>query len=172
MKNLVLVATLLLSFSVMAAAQDVPAVEIFGGYSYLRCDTGTANLKCSLNGFNASASFNPNAYVGVVADFSGYNGKVSNQDARIASFMIGPKITIRKPKYTPFFQALIGISNIHVDMTENDFVMAFGGGLDINVHDRVAIRPFQTEYLTIKSGPDFTDNFRVSAGIVFKIGQR
>ena len=41
MKKLVLVAVLLLGFSIVAVAQDYPKVEVFGGYSYFRMDTTT-----------------------------------------------------------------------------------------------------------------------------------
>ena len=40
MKKLVLVAVFLLGFSVMAMAQDVPKIEVFGGYSLILMDTG------------------------------------------------------------------------------------------------------------------------------------
>jgi opacity protein-like surface antigen len=196
MKKLVLVAVLLLGFSVMAMAQDVPAVEVFGGYSFLRVDTtttagapsGTVNL--NMNGWDASVAFNGNKWIGFLADFGGYYGTLDTSyeypqgvkswaDISIYSVMVGPRITIRKGKCTPFLQGLLGYARIKSlelgDVyTENDFAMAFGGGVDINLNNRIAIRPVQMEYVTTKAGRtgDFADHLRYSAGIVLKLGKR
>ena len=80
MKKLVLVAVLLLGFSIVAAAQDYPKVEVFGGYSYFRMDTitnfgapsGEADL--NMNGFDINVAINGNKWLGFVVDFSGAYG--------------------------------------------------------------------------------------------------
>jgi opacity protein-like surface antigen len=175
MRKLVVIAVLVLGFSVMAVAQDVPRAEFFGGYSYLRCDT-QGGPSCNLNGWNGSVSINANKFVGVVADFSGHYGSVDSASVHAHSFLFGPKITVRREKFTPFLQALFGGTHVNVGdgvgTSENDFAMAFGGGLDINLSENVAVRPVQAEYLTIKSGSEFLKNFRYSGGIVFKLGKR
>jgi outer membrane protein OmpA-like peptidoglycan-associated protein len=176
MKKLVLFALLLCISSVMAIAQEFPRAEIFGGYSYFRCDTQGDDVCCNLNGWNASAAINANKYFGVVADFGGYYGTIdSDVDLRIHSVMIGPKFTLRSERVTPFAQALFGYVHPNVKSggvtdTENDFGMSFGGGLDINVSDHISVRPIQVEYFPVKSGGDFLNNLRYSAGIVFKAG--
>ena len=197
MKKLVLVAVLLLGFSAMAAAQDAPAVEIFGGYSFLRMDTATAFGAPSgygdlnLHGWDANIAFNGNNWLGFVADFAGHYGTmdtsydygqpagslVSWADISLYSIMLGPKVTLHRGKVTPFLHGLFGYAHgkakeLGSSVTENDFAMAFGGGLDINLSDRVAFRPAQVEYFTIKSARsgNFSDNFRYSAGLVFRFG--
>jgi opacity protein-like surface antigen len=183
MKKLVLVAVLLFGFSVLAVAQDVPVAEVFGGYSYVRVNpTPLQNPdSINLNGFSASVALNANKIVGVVTDFGGYYGSVSDQNdvkLHIHSLMFGPRISIRKGKVTPFVQALFGYAHSAVTANgadyskENDFAMAYGGGVDISVNKVISIRPVQVEYLGVKSGPDLLNNFRYSAGIVFKLGKR
>jgi len=194
MKKLLLVAVLLLGFSVMAVAQDTPAVEIFGGYSYMRCDANQfvfggaedADVDCGLHGWNFSGAINANKAVGAVIDVSGQYGTVGVEgdevDARFHSFMFGPKFTMRSGRVTPFAQALFGFSSVKIEAdeanedalsyTEIDFSMAFGGGLDINVGEKVAIRPVQVDYFLTRSGGQFMDNFRYSAGLVIKLGKR
>jgi outer membrane protein OmpA-like peptidoglycan-associated protein len=176
MKRLMLLAVLLCSLSVMAIAQEFPRSEIFGGYSYVRCDTQGEDISCNLNGWNASAAINANKYVGLAIDFGGVYGTI-DQDIKehVHSVMFGPKVTFRQERWTPFLQALFGY--VHpssesggVSYHENDFGMAFGGGLDINVSDNIAVRPVQLEYFPIKSGGDILNNLRYSAGIVFKLG--
>ena len=76
MKKLVLVAMVLMGFSVMAVAQDPPKVEVFGGYSFVRVDTTTnfgapSGNDLNMNGWDVNVAFNGNKWLGFVADFSG-----------------------------------------------------------------------------------------------------
>ncbi len=176
MKKLVLVAVLLLGFSIVAVAQDYPKVEVFGGYSYFRMDTTTnfgapsGEADLNMNGLDINVAVNGNKWLGFVADFSGAYGTLDTSydyapgveswaDISNYSIMIGPRVTLHRGKVTPFLQALIGIftgkySELGEDFTSNNLAMAFGGGLDINVNDRFAIRPAQVEYYTIREWPD------------------
>ena len=125
MKKLVLVAALLLGFSVVALAQDVPAVEVFGGYSYFRLN-GTdpdGDFGLNMNGWNASIAFNANKWAGFVADFGGVyatdeeedEGEIYGTKVKIHSFMFGPRISMRRGKVTPFAQFLIGMAHVNVN---------------------------------------------------------
>jgi opacity protein-like surface antigen len=190
MKKLVLIAVFLLGFAMVAVAEDAPAVEIFGGYSFVRVDTTTAfaipenTFDLNMNGWDAAVTFNGNKWLGFVADFGGVYGTVndSGDEASVKTYtvMFGPKVAVRRGALTPFVQALFGYARINADsggknvFTENDFGMSFGGGLDVNLNDSIAVRPIQVDYLTVKAGEtgDFSDNLRYSAGIVFKMGKR
>jgi opacity protein-like surface antigen len=181
MKRVMLVAVLLLSISaIAAAADDFPKAEVFGGYSFVRCNPGYTNdTSCNLNGWNASVAFNANKGFGFVADFGGAYGSVEpyagyNVDLKIHSFLFGPKVAMRTEKITPFAQALFGVSHTKYsddDNTYADFTMALGGGLDLNVHKNMAVRLAQAEYITTQvSGVRF-NHFRYSAGVVFQLGK-
>lgn len=184
MKKLVLAAVFLLGFSAIATAQDAPAIEVFGGYSFVGVDTSTAFSDSNapglnLNGWNGSIAINGNRWAGFVADLGGVYGSIEDVDIRIHTVMFGPRVTVRKGQITPYIQALFGYARLGAedqegDYTENDFAMAFGGGVDINVSDSIAIRAAQLEYFTTKTGltGDFADHVRFSAGVVFKIGNR
>ncbi|HTY62216.1 MAG TPA: hypothetical protein VMG30_08145 [Acidobacteriota bacterium] len=186
MKKLVLVAIFLLSFAAIAVAGDTPAVEIFGGYSWVNAPSGLGVDGTNLNGWNGQVAFNGNKWAGFVADFGGYYGSIEDTysgesvSVHVHSIMFGPRIAIRRGKVTPFLQALFGYARITADVQgedefkENDFAMAFGGGVDINVAGMVAIRPVQVDYFAIKEGTtgDFINSFRYSAGIVLKLGKR
>jgi len=192
MKRLMLFTVLLCGFSAMAIAQGVPRFELFGGYSYNRCDTeefsvGRTDAACNLNGWNASIAVNANKWAGIVFDFGGHYGSLDglsgslvnswdkDLDVQMHSVMLGPKFTLRMPKVTPFAHALVGWGKPTFKegplelIKENDFGMAFGGGLDINVNDYLAVRPVQLDYFPIKSGNSITDNMRYSAGVVLKL---
>jgi opacity protein-like surface antigen len=197
MKKLVLVAVFLLGFSVMAMAQDAPKVEVFGGYSLVLVDTATAlkqslfgGMDLNLNGWNGSIAFNGNKWAGFVADFGGYYGVVGEEhsnpvrwgewmDVTIHSVMFGPKFTLHRGAVSPFVQSLFGVARIkgswaHNDYIENDFAMALGGGIDVNLSSKVAIRPVQLDYFLTKTGHngDLADHLRFSTGVVLKLGKR
>jgi hypothetical protein len=57
--------------------------------------------------------------------------------------------------------------------SETAFAMTAGGGIDVTVSRHLAVRPVQAEYFLTKF-PDGADNrqnnFRYSAGIVFRFG--
>ena len=72
------------------AAQDMPKVEVFAGYSHFMTPngffsnkffgTGTSIVdRANLNGWNASVTGNANRWLGVEADFGGYYGHVGSQ---------------------------------------------------------------------------------------------
>ena len=105
MRRTVLVCLLLTSISL--AGQEVPRVEVFGGYSYLHVDTNGAsasslNQLCStltlgncpfmfqvhpnFNGWNAAAQINLSPWLGVKADFSGHYGNLVTATSTSASF--------------------------------------------------------------------------------------
>jgi opacity protein-like surface antigen len=179
MKRVTLVAVCLLFISAIAvAADDAPKAEVFGGYSYLRCDMGGSDVSCNLNGWNTSVAFNAPKYFGIVADFGGTYGTVEDTvDMKVHSFLFGPKFSVRKEKYTPFAQALFGVANSKTKVSgvslgsENGFAMTLGGGLDFNVGKKMAVR-VAPEYLMTRSEGESFNNFRLSAGIVFKLGNR
>ena len=187
MKKLVLIAVFLLGFSVVAVAQDVPLAEVYGGYTYVRVnplsDWNADDM--NTNGWDASVTFNGNNWIGFVADFGGNYGTLMYKDINawadvsIHSIMFGPKITIRRGKISPFVQALFGYARLKAkeagdEYTENDFAMAFGGGVDVNLSKMISVRPVQVDYFGVKDGfsGDFINSFKYSAGIVLKLGSR
>jgi len=188
---------LLISLSVQAQ-EEVSRAEVFAGYSYVRVDAGFGIPAFNMNGGSASLSYNPNDWLGIVADFGGYHtgdiGGIS-VDGNIYSYLFGPKIAFRRGRWTPFVQGLFGgahLSGSAALMTgavaraarsqgsasfiasgsENAFATAIGGGLDVNATNRIAIRLVQAEYFMTRFGvvdsADTQNNVRISAGVVFR----
>jgi len=114
-------------------------------------------------------------------------GTFSSQ-ANMFTYMFGP--VVRLPgKVTPFAEVLFGGSNTngYTDLiksinlgggtlsssgTQHPFTMAYGGGLDVNVHHHVAIRPVEIDYVLTRYTNPFTgtnnqNNFRYNGGVVF-----
>lgn len=174
MRNFVVVAVLVFGLCAIAAAQDLPQAEVFGGWSTMvPGETGAPQDK--INGWETGFTLNVNQYAAFAADFSGYyTGDDSPNN--IHSFLLGPQINIRKTgKFVPYFRALFGAS--HVDNSDNltndnGLTMAVGGGLDYDASKLVSIRMFQLEYITSHFSGDWYPAARVSGGIVLKFGSR
>ncbi len=179
MKKLLVVAVILLGFSTMAMAQEFARAEVFGGYSFLRCDNtllGAPGATCRYDGWKAAVAINGNKWLGFVADVTGsYDRSVPAGVSRhVHSFLVGPRFTIRSGRTTTFLQGLFGDSRITPGVYfpyDNSFTMALGGGLDIDVSEKFAVRPIQLEYVGIRSESPVTDNLRMSIGLIYKIGQ-
>jgi opacity protein-like surface antigen len=152
-----------------------PKLDMFLGYSYLRATPTLAagNRMVHLNGGSTSLAYNFNSYLGLVADFGGFNdtqlrlsgaapSSVVNSSGNAFTYLFGPRMSFRKNRrITPFAQVLFG--GIHAsDVTlssgctgvgcillpsETKFAMTAGGGLDLNVRRHLAIRLIQAEYL-------------------------
>lgn len=183
MRKLFFIAALLLALPLIAQAQDAPRVEIFGGYSYLRADDENGGI--DLHGWNASTAVNINKWAGIVADFSGHYGEASvgftnKADLSAYLFLVGPRFSYRKHKVlTPFGHVLLGAARIHSSVLtpsgklksdDAAFALAVGGGLDATVHPNLAIRLFQTDYVLTRFSDESQHNFRISTGLVLRLG--
>ncbi len=94
------------------------------------------------------------------------------------SYMFGPRINLRRDIITPFAQILFGgivaTSGIGHPGDTNAFAMAAGAGLDVKVSRHVSVRQVQAEYFQTKFSNGLSNrqnNFRFSAGIVFRFGR-
>jgi len=176
MKKALAITCLVCLASFAAVAQEVPKAEVFGGYSW---------AGSNFHGWNTSISGNVNKWFGITADFTGHYGSevagsiLVKQDAH--SFLFGPRVTLRKKKYSPFVYALFGATRFHESATisgqklsasDTGFSSALGAGLDVTVSDRVAIRAFQIDYFRPNFFGESHNRGRLAAGIVFRFGKK
>ncbi len=168
---------LLFSLSAIASAQDAPKVEIYGGYSALFTEDIT------LHGFQASVAGNLNNWFGLVAEFGGaYDTDTQGSGLKVKStvytYLFGPRFSRRGGgRVTPFAHALFGgvrgrgeIEGLGMNRVEtaNGFGMALGGGVDVKLSERFALRVIQADYLLTRVDGETTNNARVSAGVVIR----
>src|ERR1700691_3470113 len=175
---------LVIGLALPAKAQDIaPRFEAYAGYDYMR-DNATNDIthmppsqSVNGNGGSGQLEFNATRWLGVVGDLGGYavarNGFAT---AHQISYLFGPRVNFRGGRVTPFAQVLLGAvwaSDAIVLGSKTAFGMTAGGGLDFTVTRHIAIRPVQAEYFLTKF-PDGLNNrqnnFRYSAGIVFRFG--
>jgi opacity protein-like surface antigen len=159
-----------------AASSNTPQFEVFGGYSYVLADFSNDSL--NLNGWNFSLTENVNNWLGGTADFSGHYAQPSNTNVNAHMFLFGPTFALRKSKsFTGFSHVLLGGMHasrgyVGVSQPVTRFAAAFGGGVDLNIHDKVAIRVFQADYFLTPFFGLRQDNLRLSGGIVFRLGRK
>lgn len=174
--------------SFCAKAQDFPAAEVFGGYSYLNVDTNGLSSRQAANGWEAGLDANVTRLFAVEAEGNGYYKNynfdfgnffpgISKVTVHVTdySFMGGPRLNLRPV----FVHALIGDdhltgSALGVSVSQDGLAGAFGGGIQVRVGPRIALRP-SADYVfsrhNILGGPAYTqNNFRVGVSIVFGFG--
>jgi hypothetical protein len=188
--------------SIPASAQDnYPKAEVFGGFSFGSIEVsapvrGTSGHEAA-EGFQAAIAVNVNRTLGIVADFGGLWGdqrsfvsgtSFAEGTFRVLHIFAGPRFTKRTNRIAVFVHVLPGFAQQRETtmerfffappstrtFTENGFVVALGGGVDVNLGKRLAIRAVQIDYLPTQfSTPFFYDsrhNVRVGVGVVLKFG--
>lgn len=165
---------LLLAAPAMAAEAAAPKVELFGGYSYAK------DGDQSLHGGEFSLAVGLTRWIAVEADVSAHRGSELSLSTSRLFFLGGPRFAYRARGFTVFTHYLAGgvrtragITVLGVDITESqtDFAMAFGGGIDVRLSDRWAVRA-QADYTIIRTGGSSENEPRLSAGAVYRIGPR
>jgi len=181
MRKFVCLLGLVFLFSFTAAAQDVPKIDLFAGYSFLHTSPGISVPSFNANGGVASAAFNFTNWGSLVLEVGGIhtsNINGADVDATAITYMAGPKISLfHRSKFTPFAQALFGFVNTNpgfnfTTLNHNDFAMSPGVGLDWNATRHLGIRLGQMDYLLTRI-PTSTNqvnwnNFRYSAGVILR----
>jgi opacity protein-like surface antigen len=162
--------------------------------------------KDNLRGLNLSITRNFHKYVGAKFDYSLHlrednftrpqgSGTI---DSTLHNFLGGIQVKNNAtdgPRFKPFGHALFGVANQKIDVdspqlqaifgfndfsvNETSFSMAFGGGIDIKLNERIDARIIQADWNIIRrgdqllgTGPTFVlpntrqDNLRLSFGIV------
>lgn len=186
---------------VAAWAQDFYRGEVTADYSYARfypVAHGTQSL--SLNGGGGAAVVYFNDYFGIKMDLQGYGsntvtwtnpaGGVFKAQGNLFTYMFGPQVKVRAPKFEPFGHILLGgaHSNVYANLTKacqnscitsaspagNAFALAIGGGFDIPVNKSFEVRPVEIDYLMTRFTNQFNNssqnNFRYSGGVNFRFG--
>jgi opacity protein-like surface antigen len=202
MKRIVwLLVVALLSGGLAYAQEDDHKIEITGDYSYFRLNPGLPSVWNSqnLNGGGADATFFLKPMIGIKADLQGYGSftqcpKVSSEFTGCASgnlftYTFGPELKYRAGKFEPFAEVLLGgaHTNFYANAcnkntgicgskspTNNAFAFVVGGGIDLAVSSKIAIRLVEADYELTRFGNNFTggnnsqSNFRFQTGIQFR----
>ena len=190
-RRLLAFVTIFFGFAMTAWTQNLPSWELFGGYSaqhlemrqYFHQTPAIYNSRdrdTTLSGVEFSATENKNRYLGGTFDFAYHLrnpviGGVKNQQ-RVYTVMYGPRFSFLR---SAFAHVLMGVSYDRVAVTpvgphssDLSFAMAIGGGYDVRIWKRSAIRVLQADYFRssnlLTSQPN---GFRAAAGWVWNLGE-
>lgn len=190
MKRLVYLALTALLLANISSAQNIPAIDIFGGYSYLNFDlpsnpsTGTSSQRLALNGWDVSASVGLFHHLAVEGDFSGHQlGNCENTTVNCSNFsyMGGPRFTLgnRAGRITGFVHGLAGRDRLDSPVsafstTDTSVAAAAGAGLDYWLFRHVGVQLGPVDYIYTNhlhnEGISSQKSIRASGGIVFRFG--
>jgi outer membrane immunogenic protein len=178
-----------------AAAQRVETappyapLEISFNYSYARSNAAPGQCGCfNMNGGSSEVAFHAFRGLSVVADLTGERaatiGATAGDDLSLVTFTVGPRFSHRFSggKFTPFVQGLVGAahgfdglfpgSGGTLSGAASALAVLAGGGLDLTIHQHIAIRAIQADYLRtqLPNGQGNEQNLlRLGAGIVLRI---
>ena len=208
------------------ALEEIPSVEIFGGYSLMELGASNEDIFHFQEGLYAggkwnaedssflmnrgargSVAYNLNEYVSIVADVRYNQGNLkeghfefvspeTQAEVRTpfvvglknASVLAGPRFSYRNllnERVLVFGHALAGLDywRLNCDFTisgesrngKDDKYspgVLIGGGFDVNVHEKIAVRVIQADYYVTRQMEHRMNNVNLSFGIVFRVGEK
>lgn len=139
-----------------------------------------------MNGGSGWVSFNFTRSIALVGEIAGQhasNVSSTGADLTLTSFMAGPRYTWTRPyRLAPFGQALVGGAHAGGALAPgssglpgsgNAFAMTAGGGLDIGLTRRIALRAFEADYYLTRfdnGTNDHQNNLRIAVGVIVRFG--
>jgi hypothetical protein len=156
-----------------AAADEMPRMETFLGYTYVRANSTGALPPFSANGGGGQFAYNFNRWLGGVADIGAvHSGDIGGAaiDNTSLNFLFGPRVSLRHSHLRPYFQVLWGGAYLAASSelraivagpsavvpgqpitarlvaSETAFALSAGGGLDIRMNKHVSFRPIAVDY--------------------------
>ena len=186
MRLVVGVAALLFAVVPAAKAQEGYGGDVAASYDWVRTNAGPGQCGCiGLNGGSLSGSWNVHGPWSVVTDFSAVfssSAPVTGNSLTLTSYMAGaryylPQLSMRRVYHHPqlFGQLLVGAGHAGggyagVGDGTYGFASRVGGGIDVPVSSRFAVRVIQIDYYLTNfanATNDHQNNLLVGAGIVF-----
>jgi hypothetical protein len=152
-----------------ADAQTLPFANLFAGYGYLAFNSGE-----TFHSFGPEAEFNINLTprVGVFYGFGLH--WPTDVDAAVYENVGGVRAFVPTPngKGRFFAHGMIGSAEIDEYYFYSSWLIGGGVGYDLQVGEKVDIRVFKADYLMTFFFEETQTNFRVSAGVSFRLGKR
>jgi outer membrane immunogenic protein len=185
MRSLGLAIILLLAGSTAAVAQESYKGDAAATYEWVRANAGPGQCGCfGMNGGGLSASWNFHDRWSLVADISAQNANgapTAGSSLTLVSYLAGVRYKLPQPwfegkhKPQPFGQFLIGAAHAGGGVAgygdgSYEFALRLGGGVDVPVSTRFAVRVIQIDYYRTQftnATNDRQNNLLLGAGIVF-----
>jgi outer membrane immunogenic protein len=185
MRSFLVAIIFLFAGSTAALAQESYKGDAAATYQWVRANAGPGECGCfGTNGGGLSGSWNFHGRWSLVADISAQTGTgapTAGSSLTLVSYLAGARYRIPQPwfegkhKPEPFAQLLLGAAHAGggvagVADESYNFAARIGGGVDVPLNSRFALRVVQLDYyLTTfaNSTNDHQNNLLLGAGIVF-----
>jgi opacity protein-like surface antigen len=190
MKRLLGLFTVALMMALPAFGQvtnEMPRIDLSGGFTHMTGDIG-------LNGWDGSATYRINRWLGLAGDLSGLYGSNSVLGVGFSSHLynlnFGPRVFVPLndyPKWKPFGELLLGFSHQGqrikdsllgpgvvvpgFDESDTSFSWMIGGGIDYQLNDNWRIRALELDLLRTKFLDTVQNRARFNFGVVYQFGQ-
>ena len=169
-----------------APANVAPKLDLSLGFSHTQANAppGVSD-DFGLNGGVFSAVYHFDRYLAAAAEVTGgHANNISSlgQGLTLLTYTAGPRVTYYGHRLTPFGQALFGFARatdsyfpqgIGYTTGDSGFTYSAGGGLDVNLTHRFAIRAVEAQFqhTPFRNGSSNVQrHLQIGAGIVIKFG--
>lgn len=170
----------------LAAPMPVSAqnTEVFAGASFVRTNPNFRRPDFRLNrdtdqvGVDAALTrYFGDRPIGLTVDAGASFRSSDPADSSLLTIMAGPTLKARGRRFEPFIRGLVGVgrftaaneqASFRFDKSTTGLAYAAGGGLDLKINDRFALRLVQGEYLSTRILEKNVRYFRGAAGIVIR----
>jgi len=195
-KSLVLVGLLLITAGAVVAQDNFPKVETSPAFMYIRTPIGGESFNCA--GGGGTIAYNVTSLIGLAADMGGCHifgntlGLANTVSGNQFTFLFGPRFTFRSSsRLQPFFEANFGGDHLSISCENaavcgnasrgfTAFALTAGGGFDVKLNQKLALRLIQAEYMYTRFGNDCPltvcqqnnsqNSFRMKSGLVIGWG--
>ncbi|HEY0704094.1 MAG TPA: outer membrane beta-barrel protein [Candidatus Acidoferrales bacterium] len=186
MRSFLLAIIILFVGSTAAMAQEAYKGDAAASYTWVHANAGPGECGCfGVNGGGVSGSWNFSGRWSAVVDFSAQTATgapTNGSSLTLFSYLAGARYQLPQPwlegkhKPEPFAQLLLGASHAGGGVaglgdTTSRFATRIGGGVDVPLNSRFALRVVQLDYyLTtfLNSTNNHQNNLLVGAGVVFR----
>ena len=185
MRSILLAAALLLGGATATLAQESYSGDAAATYQWVRTNAGPGQCGCfGLNGAGVSGSWYLRDHVSVVTEISTEltpRAPATHSSLTLTSYLAGARYRLPQPwihgRHSPqlFAQALLGAAHsgggeAGVGDASYAFATRIGGGIDMPLNARFAVRMLQVDYFRTQFANGTNDrqnNLLIGAGVVF-----
>lgn len=154
-----------------AAAQARSSANVAGGYSVLReLDTPGTTYGA---GWTAAFATTPPGGLGWVVEAGGNYRQPAGVPQHLLALLGGARFTSgTRSRAVPFAQVLAGLERYsEIGFAQNGFAVQPGGGIDVSLTDRLAIRA-DVDYRWVHASQHTFNEVRVAVGLAYALGKR
>ncbi len=161
---------LLLAGSTTSAQDAGAGADAFVGYSLLAKGGGR-------HGWHAALAWPLGARTSLLVDLSGHGGaEEGGTDVDTLALLAGPRVSFGRGRLRPFVHVIAGllrtrrgveVFGVDIGETSDDLAGAAGGGVDLGLAARWALRGL-ADYRVARSDGETSGDPRVSLGVVYR----